>query len=77
MLVRNFESNHIFSWLTMVIWSTNIDVIRDFAICPRTSLNLEETMDIKTIGVLGVGSMGKGIAQVAAQTGYNVIAERC
>lgn len=28
---------------------------------------------IKTIGVIGVGQMGKGIAQVAAQTGYNVI----
>jgi 3-hydroxybutyryl-CoA dehydrogenase len=30
-------------------------------------------MDIKTIGVLGAGSMGNGIAQVAAQSGYNVI----
>jgi 3-hydroxybutyryl-CoA dehydrogenase len=30
-------------------------------------------MDIKTIGVLGAGVMGNGIAQVAAQAGYNVI----
>jgi 3-hydroxybutyryl-CoA dehydrogenase len=30
-------------------------------------------MEIKTIGVLGAGAMGNGIAQVAAQAGYNVI----
>ena len=30
-------------------------------------------MDIKTIGVVGAGTMGHGIAQVCAQTGYNVI----
>jgi len=30
-------------------------------------------MDIKTIGVVGAGTMGNGIAQVAAQAGYNVI----
>jgi len=30
-------------------------------------------MDIKTIGVLGAGVMGNGIAQVAAQAGYNVV----
>jgi 3-hydroxybutyryl-CoA dehydrogenase len=30
-------------------------------------------LEIKTIGVLGAGQMGNGIAQVAAQTGYNVI----
>jgi 3-hydroxybutyryl-CoA dehydrogenase len=30
-------------------------------------------MDIKTIGVLGAGSMGNGIAQVAAQSGYKVV----
>ncbi len=28
---------------------------------------------IKTIGVIGAGQMGKGIAQVAAQTGYKAI----
>ena len=28
---------------------------------------------IKTIGIVGAGQMGKGIAQVAAQTGFNVI----
>jgi 3-hydroxybutyryl-CoA dehydrogenase len=30
-------------------------------------------MEIKTIGVLGAGVMGNGIAQVAATAGYNVI----
>jgi 3-hydroxybutyryl-CoA dehydrogenase len=30
-------------------------------------------MEIKTIGVLGAGVMGNGIAQVAAQAGYNVV----
>ena len=30
-------------------------------------------MEIKQIGVIGAGSMGNGIAQVAAQAGYNVI----
>lgn len=30
-------------------------------------------MNIKTIGVVGAGQMGNGIAQVAAQFGYNVI----
>jgi 3-hydroxybutyryl-CoA dehydrogenase len=30
-------------------------------------------MDIKTIGVVGAGTMGNGIAQVCAQAGYNVI----
>jgi 3-hydroxybutyryl-CoA dehydrogenase len=30
-------------------------------------------MEIKTIGILGAGVMGNGIAQVAAQAGYNVV----
>ncbi len=30
-------------------------------------------MDIKVIGVLGAGTMGSGIAQVAAEAGYDVI----
>jgi 3-hydroxybutyryl-CoA dehydrogenase len=30
-------------------------------------------MEIKTLGVVGAGTMGNGIAQVAAQSGYNVI----
>ncbi|MDC7125514.1 MAG: 3-hydroxyacyl-CoA dehydrogenase family protein [Spirochaetales bacterium] len=30
-------------------------------------------MDIKTIGVLGAGQMGSGIAQIAASKGYSVI----
>ncbi len=29
--------------------------------------------DIKTIGVVGAGTMGAGIAQIAAQSGFNVI----
>ena len=29
--------------------------------------------DIKTIGVVGLGQMGRGIAQVAAQSGYEVL----
>jgi 3-hydroxybutyryl-CoA dehydrogenase len=31
-------------------------------------------MDIKTVGIVGCGIMGRGIAQVSAQFGYNVIA---
>src|SRR3954466_2851911 len=30
-------------------------------------------MEIKTIGVVGAGAMGNGIAQVCAQAGYTVI----
>lgn len=30
-------------------------------------------MEIKTIGVIGAGTMGNGIAQVAAQAGFNVV----
>ena len=30
-------------------------------------------MEIKTIGVVGAGQMGSGIAQVAAATGFSVI----
>ena len=30
-------------------------------------------MNIKTIGVIGAGQMGGGIAQVAAMNGFNVI----
>ncbi len=30
-------------------------------------------MEIKTVAVIGAGTMGSGIAQVAAQAGYNVI----
>jgi len=32
-----------------------------------------DVMEIKTIGVIGAGVMGNGIAQVAAMAGYNVI----
>ena len=30
-------------------------------------------MEIKTVAVIGAGTMGNGIAQVVAQAGYNVI----
>ena len=30
-------------------------------------------MEIKTIGVIGAGLMGNGIAQVLAQAGYSVV----
>jgi pyruvate/2-oxoglutarate dehydrogenase complex dihydrolipoamide dehydrogenase (E3) component len=32
-----------------------------------------EIKNIKTIGVIGAGQMGRGIAQVVAQTGYDAI----
>src|SRR5919199_2613426 len=31
-------------------------------------------MDIKTVGVVGIGLMGSGIAEVVSRKGYNVIA---
>jgi len=33
----------------------------------------EELAEIKTIGVIGAGTMGTGIAQVAARSGFKVI----
>jgi 3-hydroxybutyryl-CoA dehydrogenase len=33
----------------------------------------EDTMEIKTIGIIGAGQMGGGIAQVAAQKGFTVL----
>lgn len=33
----------------------------------------ENSLEIKTIGVVGAGTMGNGIAQVAARAGYSVI----
>jgi len=36
-------------------------------------VKMEGSMEIKKIGVLGAGSMGNGIAQVAAQAGYQVV----
>jgi 3-hydroxybutyryl-CoA dehydrogenase len=34
---------------------------------------MEKLMNVKTIGVVGAGQMGAGIAQVAAQSGFDVI----
>ena len=36
-------------------------------------LTLEHSMQIKTVGVLGCGLMGSGIAQVSAAAGYKTI----
>jgi 3-hydroxybutyryl-CoA dehydrogenase len=36
-------------------------------------VTLPETMRISTIGVVGAGTMGSGIAQVAAQAGFEVV----
>ncbi len=30
------------------------------------------TLEVKTIGIIGAGQMGSGIAQVCAQSGYAV-----
>jgi 3-hydroxybutyryl-CoA dehydrogenase len=38
-------------------------------------IKMEEGMNIKKIGVIGAGTMGGGIAQVAAQSGYEVVLE--
>jgi len=39
----------------------------------RRILEVFQIMDIKTIGVVGAGQMGSGIAQVAAANGFSVI----
>jgi len=39
----------------------------------RQKMELKERMQINKVGVLGCGLMGSGIAQVAAQAGYDVI----
>ncbi|MEN3334642.1 MAG: 3-hydroxybutyryl-CoA dehydrogenase, partial [Blastocatellia bacterium] len=41
----------------------------------RNSIRIEETMAIERIAVIGAGTMGHGIAQVAAQAGYAVVLE--
>ena len=35
---------------------------------------MEGRMKIETVGVIGMGQMGKGIAEVFSTAGYNVIA---
>ena len=42
----------------------------------RKSYIYDNTRDlsIKTVGVVGLGLMGHGVAQITAQTGYNVVA---
>jgi len=44
-----------------------------FALCALPFANSGGEMEIKTIGVVGAGQMGNGIAQVAAAIGLNVI----
>ena len=34
---------------------------------------MRHNMEVKNVGVVGCGIMGAGIAQVCAQSGYNVI----
>ncbi len=43
---------------------------------PLVQLNsfLSTTKEIKRVGVVGLGLMGHGIAQVTAQSGYEVVA---
>jgi 3-hydroxybutyryl-CoA dehydrogenase len=36
---------------------------------------VSEVMEIRTIAVIGAGTMGCGIAQIAAQSGYEVVLE--
>src|SRR5687768_11962184 len=38
-----------------------------------TKSSNEDLMNIKTVGVVGAGQMGNGIAQVAAQFGFSVV----
>src|SRR3954462_1147241 len=40
----------------------------------RSETERKRLMDIKKVGVAGLGLMGHGIAQVAAQAGYEVVA---
>ena len=40
---------------------------------PRDQTGMGKLTDISTIGVVGAGTMGSGIAQVTAAAGYNVI----
>lgn len=42
--------------------------------CPII-IKMRERMDIKKIGIIGAGTMGGGIAQAAAHSGYEVILE--
>jgi len=42
-------------------------------VVPRRGKDGKNVMVIKTVGVVGAGTMGAGIAQVAARAGYNVI----
>ena len=44
---------------------------RSFAVA--SGANLQPNMDITTVGILGAGTMGNGIAHVFARSGYKVI----
>lgn len=50
------------------------EIILTFSLAEKDNKVLgEETMEIKVFGVVGAGQMGSGIAQVAAQTGFEVV----
>lgn len=52
------------------VWRTWYDMCE--AETPTSDKHPERHMDIRTIGIIGAGQMGRGIAQIAAQAGIEV-----
>src|SRR6185312_2685764 len=50
----------------------NLCDLRVLRVHPRVGGSSQKLMEIQKVGVLGCGLMGSGIAQVAAQAGYDV-----